>query len=36
MLIPENLFQKEKDHVDGFNPEAAVVSSVGDNKLNER
>ena len=36
MLIPENLFQKEKDHVDGFNPEAAVVTSVGDNKLNER
>ena len=28
MLIPESLLQKEKDHVEGFAPECAWVSSA--------
>ena len=29
LLIPENLLQKEKDHVEGFAPECAVVTKGG-------
>ncbi len=36
MLIPENLLQKEKDHVEGFAPEVAWVTQGGDEKLTER
>jgi prolyl-tRNA synthetase len=36
MLIPENLFQKEKDHVEGFTPEVAWVTQAGDSQLPER
>jgi len=36
MLIPESLFQIEKDHVDGFAPETAMVTTTGENKLAER
>ncbi len=36
MLIPENLFQKEKDHVEGFTPEVAWVTQAGENMLPER
>ncbi len=36
MLIPESLLNIEKDHVEGFAPEAAWVTYGGDNKLEER
>ena len=36
MLIPENLLQKEKDHVEGFAPEVAWVTQGGEEKLAER
>lgn len=36
MLIPENLLQKEKDHVEGFAPEVAWVTQGGNEQLTER
>ncbi|MBR1478517.1 MAG: proline--tRNA ligase [Lachnospiraceae bacterium] len=36
MFIPESLLQKEKDHVEGFAPEAAWVTIGGSNELTER
>jgi len=36
LFIPESLLQKEKDHVEGFAPECAVVTMGGQNKLSER
>lgn len=36
VLIPENLLQKEKDHVEGFAPEVAWVTEAGGKKLEER
>lgn len=36
MLIPESLFQKEKDHVQGFAPETAMVTTTGYEDLAER
>lgn len=36
MLIPESLFQKEKEHVEGFNPELPWVTEAGGEKLEER
>lgn len=36
MFIPENLLQKEKDHVEGFAPECAWVTIGGSEKLEER
>jgi len=36
LLIPESLFKKEKEHVEGFNPEVAWVTHTGNSKLNER
>ena len=36
MLIPESLLQKEKDHVEGFAPEVAVVTEAGGAELEER
>jgi prolyl-tRNA synthetase len=36
MFIPENLLQKEKDHVEGFAPEVAWVTHGGDEELAER
>lgn len=36
MFIPESLLQKEKDHVEGFAPEAAWVTYGGSNPLQER
>ena len=36
VLIPENLLQKEKDHVEGFAPEVAWVTEAGGEKLEER
>ena len=36
MFIPENLLNKEKDHVEGFAPEVAWVTHGGQNQLQER
>ncbi|MBQ9085702.1 MAG: proline--tRNA ligase [Clostridia bacterium] len=36
LFIPESLLQKEKDHVEGFAPECAIVTIGGQNKLAER
>ena len=36
MFIPESLLQKEKDHVEGFAPECAVVTIGGQTPLTER
>ena len=36
VLIPENLLQKEKDHVEGFAPEVAWVTIGGGEELEER
>lgn len=36
MFIPENLLQREKDHVEGFAPEVAWVTHGGEEKLTER
>lgn len=36
MFIPESLLQKEKDHVEGFAPECAVVTIGGQTQLAER
>ncbi len=36
LLIPENLLQKEKDHVEGFAPEVAWVTHGGSEELPER
>lgn len=36
MLIPESLFHKEKEHVEGFNPEVAWVTHGGDTELPEK
>ena len=36
LMIPESLFQKEKDHVEGFAPETAMVTTTGIEDLAER
>ncbi|MFV8499678.1 proline--tRNA ligase [Mycoplasma sp. VS424B] len=36
LLIPESLFNKEKEHIEGFNPELVTVTMVGDKKLDEK
>ena len=36
LLIPENLFNKEKELIEGFAPELVWVTEVGDKKLEER
>lgn len=35
LLIPENFLNKEKDHVEGFSPELAVVTHAGGKELGE-
>lgn len=35
MLIPKSFFEKEKDHVEGFSPELAVVTIGGGQELEE-
>ncbi|AGJ90576.1 proline--tRNA ligase [Mycoplasma putrefaciens] len=35
LLIPESLFNREKDHIEGFSPEIATVTKVGDKQLEE-
>ncbi|HEX33057.1 MAG TPA: proline--tRNA ligase, partial [Candidatus Aenigmarchaeota archaeon] len=36
MLIPKHLFEKEREHVEGFNPEVAWVTKAGDTPLDEQ
>lgn len=36
LVIPESLFQKEKDHVEGFAPETAIITTTGVADLAER
>ncbi|WP_027120714.1 proline--tRNA ligase [Mycoplasmopsis lipofaciens] len=36
LFIPEKLFNKEKEHIQGFNPELATITQVGDKKLEEK
>ena len=36
LLIPESLLQKERDHVEGFAPEVALVTVAGGEELDER
>ncbi|WP_426461391.1 proline--tRNA ligase [Mycoplasma hafezii] len=36
LLIPQSLFEVEKEHVEGFNPELATVTHVGNRALNEK
>ncbi len=36
MVIPESLFQKEKDHIEGFAPETLICTVGGDSKLDDR
>ena len=36
LVIPESLFQKEKDHVEGFAPETAMITTTGIEDLAER
>ncbi|WP_172252869.1 proline--tRNA ligase [Saccharibacillus deserti] len=36
MLIPESFFQKEKEHIEGFNPELPFVTEAGGDILEER
>ncbi len=36
MFIPESLLQKEADHIEGFAPEVAYVTQVGNEVLEER
>src|SRR5438128_10882668 len=35
LFIPESFLQKEKEHVEGFAPEVAVVTHAGGSKLEE-
>jgi prolyl-tRNA synthetase len=36
IFIPESFFEKEKDHIEGFNPELPWVTEAGGEKLEER
>ena len=36
LFIPESFFNKEKEHVEGFNPELPWVTEAGGDKLEER
>ena len=36
LVIPESLFQKEKEHVEGFAPETAMITTTGVEDLPER
>lgn len=36
MLIPESFFQKEKEHIEGFNPELPWVTEAGGEPLEEK
>ncbi|WP_349402130.1 prolyl-tRNA synthetasee [Candidatus Phytoplasma solani] len=36
LVFPKKLFQKEKDHIQGFSPEAAMITSVGQKELSDK
>ena len=36
MLIPQNLLEREKDHIEGFAPEVAWVTKGGNEELQEK
>jgi len=36
LFIPQSLFYKEEEHVEGFSPEVAWVTSAGNKELNEK
>ncbi len=36
LVIPESLFNKEKEHVEGFAPETLIATIGGENKLDDR
>ncbi|WP_342269105.1 proline--tRNA ligase [Spiroplasma endosymbiont of Aspidapion aeneum] len=36
MLIPEELFNKEKEHIDGFAPELYTITKIGENNLQQK
>ncbi len=36
LVIPESLFQKEKDHIEGFAPETAIITTSGTEEFAER
>lgn len=36
LVIPESLFNKEKEHVEGFAPETLIATLGGENKLEDR
>lgn len=36
LVIPESLFDKEKEHVEGFAPETLICTIGGQNKLEDR
>lgn len=36
LFIPESFFEKEKEHIEGFNPELPWVTEAGGEKLEER
>ncbi|AGL90411.1 proline--tRNA ligase [Candidatus Phytoplasma australiense] len=36
LVFSEKLFQKEKDHIQGFSPEAAMITSTGQKELFEK
>ncbi|AKU80200.1 proline--tRNA ligase [Spiroplasma turonicum] len=36
LLIPESLFMKEKKHIEGFAPELATITMVGNKELSEK
>jgi prolyl-tRNA synthetase len=35
LIFSENLFKKEKEHIEGFNPESLIINQVGNNKMKE-
>ncbi|MBP5835695.1 proline--tRNA ligase [Candidatus Phytoplasma meliae] len=36
LVFSENLFQKEKEHIEGFSPEVAIVTTTGHKELSEK
>ncbi|KAB8121953.1 MAG: prolyl-tRNA synthetase [Candidatus Phytoplasma cynodontis] len=36
LFFSENLFKKEKDHIEGFTPESLIINKVGEKKLKEK
>ncbi|WCA22232.1 proline--tRNA ligase [Candidatus Phytoplasma oryzae] len=36
LFFPENLFKKEKEHIEGFTPESLVINEIGQSKIKEK